>query len=245
MMRGFTLVELLIAMVVVLLLAGAMAAAASQARAVFERVPAVIDMQQRGNAAIDTLSQALRAAVRVTAEMPEDEGAFSQLSVIRPIDLPGQGVLAIDQASPAGAITLAASPCPNVKDVCGFTSGAVAMIAEGPAFDVFIVGTTVPAQRRLTPKQSLSRAYRAGATVLEVEEQIFGLDQQPDGTYSLTRVTAAGAVQPIVDGIRSLSFGVDGSHVDIRVVVHASTEALQRVIADRPFRTSISVRNKS
>lgn len=243
--RGFTLVELLIAMVVVVLLTGAIAAAATQARTVFDRVPAVIDVQQRGNVAIDTLSQALRGAVRVTADIPEDEGRFAQLSVITPIASPAQGVLAIDQITAAGSLTLAAWPCPNVKDVCGFTNGAVVMIADGPDFDVFVVGSTNVALRRLTPKQALSRAYRAGSAVLEVERNTFGLDEQDDATFSLTRITAAGAVQPIVDGIRSLSFDVDGPRVEIRLVVHAADPVLQRAVADRAFKASITVRKPS
>ncbi len=243
--RGFTLVELLIAMVVVLLLTGAIAAAARQARTVFDQVPAVIDMQQRGNAAIESLSHVVRAAVRVTAEMPEDDGGFSQLSVITPIASPAQGVLAIDQVSAAGSLTLAAWPCSGLKDVCGFTNGSVVMIADGPDFEVFTVGATNAIQRRLTPKQALSRAYRAGSAVLEVEHNTFGLDEQADGTYALTRVTAAGAVQPIVDGIRSMSFDIDNARVDIRLVVHAGDPVLQRTIADRAFKTSITVRNRS
>lgn len=243
--RGFTLVELLVALVVVLLLTGATLAAATQARAVFDRVPALIDMRQRGDAAIEALSQALRAALRVTAAVPADEGGYSQLTIVTPIASPAQGVLAIDQMTPASSITLAAWPCPNVKEVCGFTNGAVAMIADSAGFDVFIVGSTSIAQRRLMPVHPLSRAYRAGAAVLEVEQQTLGLDEQADGTYALTRVTAAGAVQPFVDGIRSLSFEVDGQRVDIRIVVHASTAVLQQVIADRTFRASITTRNAS
>lgn len=243
--RGFTLLELLVAMVVVLLLSAAIAGAAAEARAVFDRVPAVIDMQQRGNAVIDTLSRALRGALRVTVELPDDEDGYSQLTVVAPIASPAQGVLAIDQLTPASSITLAPWSCPNVKDVCGFTSGSVAMIVDGPDFDIFIVGSTDAAQRRLTPLHPLSRVYAAGSRVLEVEHQIFGLDEQADGTYSLTRVTAAGAVQPIVDGIRSISFDLDGQRVEIRVVVHASPAPLQRVIEDRTFTASIRARNAS
>src|SRR5690348_2913588 len=72
--RGFSLVELLVAMVIVVLLTATIGAAATQARAFFERIPAVIDMQQRGTAALSELSQALRSAVQVTGEAPDGGG---------------------------------------------------------------------------------------------------------------------------------------------------------------------------
>ena len=243
--RGFTLIELLVAMVIVTLLAGVMVYASTEARSVFERVPAVIDMQQRGDAAINVLSQALRASVRVTAEVPEDEGGFSQLTVVAPVENAARGVLAADQAAPAAMLMLAASPCPHVTDVCGFTAGAIAMIADDAGFDVFIVASTNAALRLLTPVHPLSRAYAAGSALLEVEQHSFGLDEQVDGSYSLTRVTAAGAVQPLVDGIRSVLFFVNGRRVDLQVVVHASTPETQARIVDRAFRASVHVRNVS
>jgi hypothetical protein len=155
-----------------------------------------------------------------------------------------QGVLAADQASASASMMLAAWRCPNVKDVCGFTSGAAALISDrNEAFDVFIVGATNALQRSLTPVRALGRAYPAGSIVMEVEQSTFGLDEQPDHTYSLTRVTAAGAVQPIVDGIRSLLFAIDGQHVDVEVVVQAPAGAVPRAIDDRVFRTAITTRN--
>ena len=241
--EGFTLVELLVAMVIVLLIAGALVHTAPMAHDAFDRLPSVLEMQRRGNAAIDTLSQALRAADRITPALPDDDGVYGQLTVVMPIANPAQGVLAVDQAGAFGSMSLAAWPCPNVKEVCGFTNGATALVTDGAAFDVFIVTSANAALRRLSPNHVLSRAYLAGSMLLEVEEHTFGLDQQADGTSALARVTAAGAVQPIVDGVRSLSFRVDGRRVDVEVVVHAQTEALQQVIADRVFKSSITVRN--
>src|SRR5262245_54556579 len=114
--EGFTLIELLVAMVIVLLIAGALVHTAPMARDAFDRLPSVLEMQRRGNAAIDTLSQALRAADRVTPALPDDDGLYAQLTVVTPIANPGQGVLAVDQVGAFGAMSLAAWPCPNVKD---------------------------------------------------------------------------------------------------------------------------------
>src|SRR5689334_5117108 len=182
--NGFTLAELLVAMTITLLLAGALTAAAPAARAAFDRVPVELDLEQRGRIAIDTITRALRSAAHVAVSVPDDAGRFAELTAVVPVESAAQGVLAIDQASPAASLTLAAWRCPNIKDVCGFTSGAAAMISDGlGAFDVFIVGATNALQLQLTPSRALSRAYAAGSMLIEVEQHTFGLDQQPDGSY--------------------------------------------------------------
>ena len=58
---GSRVIELLIAMTITLLIAGAVANVAPPARAAFDRVPAELDLHQRGRTAIDALSQALRS----------------------------------------------------------------------------------------------------------------------------------------------------------------------------------------
>ena len=49
-------------MAIMLLIAGALAGVVQPARAAFDRVPAELDLQQRGRTAIDVMSQALRSA---------------------------------------------------------------------------------------------------------------------------------------------------------------------------------------
>jgi prepilin-type N-terminal cleavage/methylation domain-containing protein len=240
---GFTLAELLIALTITLLIAGAIAKAAPAARAAFDRLPAELEMQQRGRMAIDSLSQALRSADRVSVANPDESGAYAELTVVTPVASGAQAVLSIDQAAPAAMMTLAASACPNIRDVCGFIAGSLGVVSDNSGYDVFIVSSTDAGQRRLTPDHALSRAYPAGAHLVEVEENSFGLDQQSDGTYSLTRVTAAGAVQPIADFIASLTFNLVDRQVAITLHVQAAQESLRPLISDRVFKTSITARN--
>jgi len=243
--RGFTLVELLVALTITLLIAGALASLMPAARAAFDRLPAELEMQQRGRTAIDTLSQALRAADRISVSNPDESGEFAELTAVVPVVNGARGILSVDQPAPGSAMTLAVPACPNIKDVCGFVNGAVAMISDADGnYDVFVVSSTDAGQRRFAPNRVLSHAYSAGSVVCEVEDNTFGLDAQPDGTYSLTRVTAAGAVQPIVDFISELTFAVSGQQVDVALHVQAATESQRRFIADRVFRTSIAVRNQ-
>lgn len=241
--RGFTVVELLVAMTITVVIAAVIAAAAQPARDAFDRVPAELDLQQRGRTALEMLTQAVRAADIVSFADPDGAGSFASMTTIVPVASAAQGVLDLDQTTPGGPITLAVAPCPNVKDVCGFTNGAAAVITHEGGFDVFIVSATDPGARRFSPDRALSRAYPSGSAVLEIEASTFRLDEQTDGTYSLIRQTAAGAVQPIVDCLAELVFAEQPQQVDIAFTVHAPSESLRRVIPDRVFRTSIQRRN--
>lgn len=272
-MKGFSIIELLIAMAITLLIAGALAGAARPAREAFDRVPAELDLQQRGRIAIDALSQALRSAGKnvtatallgslsdllptVSVAEPDDTGAFTELTVIVPVGDAAQGILSADQQGPAAPLTLSVEHCPDVKDVCGFTAGTFAVIADGAGqFEVFAIAAPNAAARRVSPAQALSRAYPAGSVLVEVDRFTFSLAQQADGSYSLIRRTAAGAVQPIVDFVNALSFDVTGrdapagffrlEQVDLSISVEPPTSVLRRLMTDRVFRTSIKLRNAS
>jgi hypothetical protein len=269
--RGFSVIELLVALTVTLLIAGALASVVPPARAAFDRVPVEFELQQRGRTAIDVLSQALRstgtnvAALEslgllsdvvptVSLSEPDENGGYAELTVIAPPADPAQGVLAAAQAGSAAAIVLDADPCPNVSDVCGFQPGGTAVITDGlGGYDVFEVASTMTAARLLIPARALSRPYPEGSAVVEVDELTFTLVRQADNSQSLIRVTAAGAVQPVVDFVNELSFRGVGQPtgagflqyraVEVMVSVEAPTMLLRGVIPDRVLRTWITLRN--
>jgi hypothetical protein len=269
--RGFTVIELLIALTMTLAIAGALANVVQPARAVFDRVPGELDLQQRGRTAIDVLSQALRSSGRnvavteslgpfsdllptVLLSAPDENGGFTELKVIAPVADPAQGVLSSAPAGPAAALILEPGLCPGVNDVCGFQPGSFAVIVDGLGhYDVFEVAATVAAARLLTPARPLSRSYPAASAIVEVDEFTFTLSQQADDSYTLVRRTAAGAILPVVDNVNGLSFHGVGQdvaagflqyrEVDVTVSVEAQTDLLRRVLPDRVFRTSIRLRN--
>jgi prepilin-type N-terminal cleavage/methylation domain-containing protein len=249
---GFSIIELLIAMTIMLLLSGAIAGLAQPARAAFDRVPAELELHQRGRTAIDALSQALRAA----SPMPGEPGSFSELTILVPVPDAAQGVLSSNQAGPGAALTLGMEQCPNVKDVCGFIAGITTLITHPDGYyDVFSIASVSAGARSITPAGALSQSYPSGAAVSEIDHLTFRLAEQPDGSYSLIRETAAGAIQPIVDFVSELSFDVTGRVVDevffqseqinVRMIVEPHSEALRSVIGARVFRTSIRLRNAS
>ena len=134
--------------------------------------------------------------------------------------------------------------CPNVKDVCGFNAGTTAIITDGEGHhDLFEVVSTLAGARTLTADRGFSQAYPAGSAVIEIDQHTFSLSAQADGSLSLIRETAAGAIQPVVDGVASLVFRGSGHQVDITVTMQAATESLRRVLEDRVFRASVHLRN--
>lgn len=260
---GFTIIELLIALSITLAIGGAIAALTPPARRAFERIPAELELQQRGRTALEILTLAVRAAGQdvaaayalgsmadlfpaITLADPDESGeTFATLRAIVPVVNASQGVLESAQASGSAPMTLAISPCPNVKDVCGFKKDAAAVIVDAAGhFDVFVVAATNAGSRRLTPGHALSRAYAVGSVVVEIDESTFRLDEQADGSLSLVRETAAGAVQPVVDFLSSLTFSFAHQQLDIALTVRPPVGPLQDVVADRQFRTSIRLRNR-
>lgn len=229
--RGFSLVELLVATLVCAALAGAAALVAVPARAAFAATPAAIDVEQRARTALEALAAPLRSAgayggagpraAPLAAALPvvtpfgtprESDGAFPSIRVISVVPDGARGVLAVDQAGPGGALTLdPASGCPEWKAPCGFVAGATAVVADGLGrFEVFEVGAVAPGALQLRATRPLAMAYPAGSMVTEVSADRFELVAQPDGSRTLSKVTAAGASQPIVDRVLDMSFAVWG-----------------------------------
>jgi len=232
---GFTVIELLIAAAILALLAGAIAGAAPSARRVFDRVPAELDQQQRGRSAIDALSQVLRSATSII-----DSGDSTSLTVIVPIIGGGRAVLA---GQSVGVFDLASSPCPGAG-VCGFAAGSTAQIADGRGRnDVFTVAAVNAPLRRLTASRVFAAAYPAGSSIAEIDQYTYRLALQGDGSYSLIRETAAGAIQPMVDFVRDLSFTIGNQEVTVSLSVEAATAPLRPVLSDRIFTMSIRNRN--
>ena len=223
--RGFSLVELLVAMTICAVISASVAAVVPSARAAFERMPAELDLQQRGRTAVDTIAQAIRTAgstvvaseelgplaglvpAVIPFELDSSGTRFLRLKVIAPRSNAAQGILAQHQAGPAGDLVLSPTRCPAVPVVCGFIRDTTVVIADGSGrFEVFTIASADAATGRLRPGRSLVPPYAAGSIVVEVDVYTFQLDAQPDGSHALVRVTAAGAVQPIADRVTTLHF---------------------------------------
>jgi prepilin-type N-terminal cleavage/methylation domain-containing protein len=221
--RGFTLVELLVASLIAVMVAGGALVLAEGARTALAVEPASMDTARRLREGVEAIAAAIASAggergigdargslaqglpvIRLVAG--EGEDVFSGLVVTRAVH-GGRGRVVADQPGPAGSLTLAMSDgqCPRIESVCGFREGDVAVVFDGRGHvDVFVVGAVSEALSRITPRAPLAHAYRAGAWVVEVRHERLVLLRQPDGSRSLSRITAAGAREPVLDGVTSL-----------------------------------------
>ncbi|GEM_PF-1122264 len=231
--RGFSLVELLVAVVITLLvIAGALVVAAS-ARSTFMVEPAAFDTARRLREGTDALAGAVRGAggalsagdgvgwlgssvpvVWPLTTLDETPSAtFSALWILRAVAEGGGGRALLPQPGPGAALTLdrANGACPLTAVVCGFDVGDAAVVFDGRGhFDVFEIALVSDALGQIMPSAPLSRAYAAGSWIVEARADRFGLVRQTDGSHTLTRVTWAGAREPLVDGIVELDIGVWG-----------------------------------
>ena len=227
-MRGFSLLELLIATAISALFAAAVAAVVPSLQAYFEQAPGTIDLQQRARTAVDAIAHAVRAADEVMLlDQDSSHGSFRQLRSIAPKTNGAQGVVEEDQSGNGGELWLSTARCPNVPDLCGFVRGSIARIADGTGrSDIFTVGSIDAAARGLAPRRPFDQPYAADATVVEVDVYTFRLDPQPDGSFALVRETGSGAVQPIVDRVSEVTFerAVDAREINVTLTVqsHAS-----------------------
>jgi prepilin-type N-terminal cleavage/methylation domain-containing protein len=238
--RGFTLAELLVAMLISLFVSAGALVLAGAARTALTVEPASADTVRRLREGTDVIAAAIAGAggergigedsSPLSAFVPivrlaggAGGGAFSELVVMRSVQ-GGRGRLSAAQPGPAGSLTLdtADGLCPRIGDVCGFSVGdvAVAFDARGH-FDVLIVGAVSEPLARIAPRAPLTFAYPAGAWVVAVRLERLLLVPQPGGARTLTRVTAAGAREPILDGVIGLR--LDAWGIAAPPSLHAST----------------------
>jgi len=227
-----------VALSIVLLLTSVLAGAARPAREAFERVPAELDLQQRARTAIDAVSQPLRSSI-ATEVAPDGQS----IAVTLPVPFGGQGIVAVDQATAADALELSPVSCPNLNDVCGFSVGTIARVTDPVGHsDLLTIGALSTAPRSVTPGQGLSQSYPAGSTIVAVDRYTFRLAPQADGSFSLVRQTAAGAIQPIADFVSGLTFVAGSGSVEISIRVHPADEP---TVPSQTFRAVVATRNAS
>lgn len=231
--RGFTLVELLIATVITLLVVAGALVIAGSARSTFLVEPAALDTARRLRDGTDALASALRGAggalsvgdgvsglgssIPAVWPLTDLDGGpssmFTALWVLRVVGEGGRGRTLVPAPGPGAALTLdqTGGSCPLTAAVCGLDVGDEAVVFDDRGhFDMFEVGAVSPSLGQVTPLAPLSRAYAAGSWVVEAGADRFGLVRQPDGSQTLTRVTWAGAREPIVDGVTAIDIDVFG-----------------------------------
>ncbi|MFN8060725.1 MAG: prepilin-type N-terminal cleavage/methylation domain-containing protein [Vicinamibacterales bacterium] len=185
---GFTVIELMVAMAIMLVVVTTVFRLADPANGAFRAQPEVSDMQQRMRVATTVLQQDLMMAgagtysgsmsgplVRYFAPiLPHRVGAIGadgplthftdRLTILYVPATASQTSLASPMPLSSSPVTVASDPgCPTGQPVCGFKVGTRAMVFDDTgAYDVFTVTRIEPAAAQLDhgpPNPALSKAY--------------------------------------------------------------------------------------
>ncbi|MEW5984463.1 MAG: prepilin-type N-terminal cleavage/methylation domain-containing protein [Acidobacteriota bacterium] len=165
--RGFTLVEMLVAVTIMMIVVGGVFAVFNPSQGAFQAQPEVADMQQRIRVAVTEMSDQLLMAgagtyrtdasgpltnvlapiapYRIGSTSSDDRsGTFFRTDTISVMYVPVQAAeaaLAIPVAGVTGDLTIATSTgCPPGVSACGFRVGNRALVFDGSGgFDTFTV----------------------------------------------------------------------------------------------------------
>jgi len=229
-MRGFSLVEMLVAAAMVVALAGTMIELARGARAASSAVGDMADVQQKLRVAADAIQHDLLLAgaggiaagagslagylppIRPSAGLRDDTDVTFGIDRITVLWIPLTEAEA-DVTAPTESTT--ALPIGNgiscaIVATCGFESGMQAIVFDrggpGLGYDVFTVGDASPGWiSRSSGEGSFSRQYSPTAHIGEVVHHTYYLDRSDPANSRLMRGDGRTAF-PLVDGVRNLRF---------------------------------------
>lgn len=234
--RGFSLVELLVALAIALLVTSAVFAMLDPAGGAFQTQPEAADVQQRVRASTDAMSRDLFAAgtapstalgsaasgqlaaavfpMRLGRRSPDAAGTFAdnRITVWHVSPTAAQTTLASPLASQSGAVTIASGAgCPSGDPSCGFRAGMTAAIfGRSGAWDLFSVtsvqGSSLTLQHNL---RDASIVYPAGDTLIAeaTTRTYFYKDDPVANSAQLMRYDGAAASDvPVVEHLAALRF---------------------------------------
>jgi prepilin-type N-terminal cleavage/methylation domain-containing protein len=212
---GFSLVELLIAMAVMVTFSGALMSLILAGESMARMQPEAADVQQRARVALQTLGAELALAGAGLDRGPQS-GALAQYFL--PVEQSSDGGLTIWYVSGREAqTTLAAALAPGATDApiqaaahcplsdpgCAFTAGSTAIVFDGHGCrDVLRIDAVTATSLRV---RAGSRAcgYAPGAAIAEGEVRTYRLDA---GTRQLLRRDeATGISVPVFDNITAMN----------------------------------------
>jgi prepilin-type N-terminal cleavage/methylation domain-containing protein len=230
--RGFTLVELLVAVAVMLVVTGAVFAVLDPARGAFQVQPEAADLQQRLRVAADAVALDLRTAgagsstgastgtlarflpsvfpYRVGLVSPDTPGAATSdtITLVRASAGFAQATLRDATTTDAASVSIATPPgCPVAGGTCGFEAGMLALLYdETGAWDLFSVAAVEGGVlTKRAGSRGLSKDYQAGAEIVQVDVAAYAVKAER-GTLipQLRRYDGDQSEQPLVDHIVAL-----------------------------------------
>jgi prepilin-type N-terminal cleavage/methylation domain-containing protein len=261
-MRGFSLVELLLSLAIMLIVLAAMFALMNPAHATFALQPERADMQQRLRVAADVVGGDLRVAgagtrgylasiapYRRGLESADSPGAFfnDRMSVMY---VPASGPETVVDSPTDNGNAIVVRPrtgCPPIDPLCGFeVKMIVAIFDDSGAYDLVQVsgiGTYPPLLMYVGP--TLSKSYAAGSRVAQVETATYWLKDAVSGTTvpQLMKYDGRHTDLPVADNVVDLRFEYFGD----ANVTEPSTPAVllePASFTDGPWRPDPAAQNR-
>lgn len=231
--RGFTMIEMLVATMIMMAVTGAVFGLMNPAQGTFQAQPEVSDMQQRLRVAVDTISKDLVMAGAGTYQGVSAGALYNSFAPVMPYrsggaeDDPDHGVLyrtdtisvvyvpstpaqtTITTVMPANSTELDVKPDPACPDVhhqlCGFKTGMRVLILDQVGdWDAFTV-TSIDgdAAHLLHAGQPLSVDYPVGSTITQAVFHTYYLNTV---THQLMHFDGDQTDLPVIDNVVGLSF---------------------------------------
>jgi prepilin-type N-terminal cleavage/methylation domain-containing protein len=246
-MKGFSLIELLVAVAILTLATSTVFVVLSPAHGIFASQGEQSDLQQRARVGIDALFHDLMMAgagpysgaplgplnsliasvlpYRLGTVNPDPAGRmFYRAEAITVLFVPttsSQTTVRDSMSSAAAEIPIdILAGCPIAEPACGFDEGMRVLIVDDTgAFDTFTVTAVGSANASLMHEEDpLSRAYRMGSLVSEVSMLTYWLKPDPgSGTFQLMRYDGYRSDSPVIDHVASLVFEYYGEAVPPRL----------------------------
>jgi Tfp pilus assembly protein PilW len=224
--RGFTVVELLVAALIFLGIAGVVVALAGPMHDSFDRGLSGADLPTRGRAGLELLlgdlrqtgagaaigdAPALMDLTAVVSPLAPTEGSWRAVSVMRIPNDAAQAVLRDTAETGMSILHLdEAAPCPGQDGTCGFRPGAAAVIYDSARLEGFSIAGVSDATATLAMSSPLVSTFNPGAIVAAVETATYSVRSAGDGSARLTRTTTGGAEQTIADHVVDFEIAVFG-----------------------------------
>ena len=227
--RGFSIVELLIAMAVMTTCMAAMLSLVGMAQSIARLQPEAADQQQRARSARQAIADAL---ARAGAGLDRGALAGPLGSHFPPVTRSPEGGLTVwsvtaaasqatlAQPLGAGATTAdvgAGSACPAGQSACAFSADTSAIVFDATGcHEVVRIDDVLPSVLVLRPS-TRACAFAAGTAIAAGEVRTFFVD--PATKQLMRRDIATGSVQPVVDGVASMDAVVTDGGRHVRVTL--------------------------
>jgi prepilin-type N-terminal cleavage/methylation domain-containing protein len=235
--RGFSIIELVVAMAVTTTCAAAMLSLVSAGQSIARAQPEAADQQQRARIAIQTLGSEL---ARAGAGLDRGARAGPLVQYFTPVERSADGGLTLWYVSDAstqatlgapfdpGAIEAAidsAGSCPAAEPACAFAPATSAILFDsGGCRDVLRIDD-VAAGTIVTRPAARNCAYPAGSSVARGEVRTYRVD--PVSRQLLRRDEATGTSLPVLDEIAGMTIDILDAGRRVRISLRVASTLFQ------------------